>query len=120
MVSRGEMIAQVAKLQEAIRDLDGEGKTEMPVEVTVAMVVASDLAVETSRKPIIYLGQTFRALESGSQCVPINVLVCTIEPDTDGANAWLREVENKENKWPASQFKSFNNTTREKETGIRW
>jgi cellulose synthase/poly-beta-1,6-N-acetylglucosamine synthase-like glycosyltransferase len=106
MGSREEWLAQKEIVEKALREIDEKDKTTIPIEVTVAMVVASDLATDTSQKPIIYLGQTFRSLEGGAQCVPLNVVICPVVPDTDGANTWLCTVA-KENKWPASQFGSF-------------
>ena len=90
--------------EKALRELAGKGEAKMPEEVTIAMIVASDVATDTAQSPIIYMGQTFRALEVG--CVPLRVLVCPVEPDKDGSGAWLRAIV-KDKKWPTTKFRSF-------------
>jgi hypothetical protein len=104
MKSREEWLLAKEEAEAALREMEGKGESKMPEEVTVVMIVASDVATDTAQSPIIYMGQTFRAMEVG--CVPLRVIVCPVEPDKDGSGAWLRAII-KDKKWPATKFRSF-------------
>lgn len=104
MGDREKWLEMKEAAEKGLRELEGKGAAKMPEEVTVVMIVASDVATDTAQSPIIYMGQTFRAMEVG--CVPLRIIVCPVEPDKDGSGAWLREVI-KSKKWPTTKFCSF-------------
>jgi len=77
---------------------------KMPADVTVAMIVASDVATSSQQMPSRFLAQTLFMLEGGAQDVPLRVLIQPVEPDKDGINALLRDLKEHPEKWPARAF----------------
>jgi hypothetical protein len=77
---------------------------KMPADVTVAMIVASDVSTSSQQMPSRFWAQTLFMLEAGGQDLPLRILIQPVEPDQDGINALLRDLGDHPEKWPVRAF----------------